>query len=110
MKPEEIYQNLKDLSDRLGVTVSDENFRKTSIKVKSGHCVVKSKQHFIMDKHKSLHDKIDILVSFLTTMDHEDLYLLPTIRELLNRSSERNPRSLSKRSEDPVVRGCGVLQ
>ncbi len=103
MKPEEIYQNLKDLADRLGVTVSDQNFRKTGIKIKSGHCIVMGKQCFIMDKHKSLNDKIDILVSFLVTMDHEDLYLLPTIRELLNRSSERNPRSLSKRSEDPAI-------
>lgn len=85
MKPEEIYQNLKDLADRLGVTVSDQNFRKAGIKVKSGHCIVMDKQCFIMDKHKSLKDKIDILVSFLVTLDHEDLYLLPNIRELLNK-------------------------
>jgi len=85
VKPEEIYQNLKDLADRLGVTVSDQNFRKAGIKVKSGHCIVMDKQCFIMDKHKSLKDKIDILVSFLVTLDHEDLYLLPNIRELLNK-------------------------
>ncbi len=85
MKPEEIYQNLKDLTDRLGVTVSDQNFRKAGIKVKSGHCIVMDKQYFIMDKHKTLKDKIDILLSFLITMDHEDLYLLPNIRELLNK-------------------------
>ncbi len=85
MKPEEIYQNLKDLADRLGVTVSDQNFRKAGIKVKSGHCIVMDKQYFIMDKHKTLKDKIDILLSFLITMDHEDLYLLPNIRELLNK-------------------------
>jgi len=85
VKPEEIYQNLKDLADRLGVTVSDQNFRKTGIKVKSGHCIVMDKQYFIMDKHKSLKDKIDILLSFLITMDHEDLYLLPNIRELFNK-------------------------
>lgn len=85
MKPEEIYQNLKDLADRLGVTVSDQNFRKAGIKVKSGHCIVMDKQYFIMDKHQSLKDKIDILVSFLVTLDHEDLYLLPNIRELFNK-------------------------
>jgi len=96
VKPEEIYQNLKDLADRLEVTVSDQNFRKTGINVKSGHCTVKGKQYFIMDKHKSLNDKIDILVSFLVTIDNEDLYLLPTIRELLNRSSKRKACNLSK--------------
>lgn len=96
MKPEEIYQNLKDLADRLGVIVSDQNFRKTGINVKSGYCTVKGKQFFMMDKHKSLNDKIDILVSFLVTMNHEDLYLIPTIRELLNRSSPGHPRNLAQ--------------
>ena len=94
MKPEEIYQNLKDLADRLGVTVSDQNFRKAGIKVKSGHCIVMDKQYFIMDKHKSLKGKIDILLSFLVTMDHEDLYLLPNIRELLNKHVKQEKGSL----------------
>ena len=96
MKPEEIYQNLKDLADRIGVTVSDQNFRKTGIKVKSGHCIVKGKQFFIIDKHKPLNHKIDILVLFLITVDYEDLYLLPTIRELLNRGRKRMLHSPSK--------------
>lgn len=95
MKPEEIYQNLKDLADRLGVTVSDQNFRKTGIKVSSGHCIVKDKQYFIMDKHQSLKDKIDILVSFLVTIDHEDLYLLPNIRELFNKHVKQEKGGLS---------------
>jgi len=94
VKPEEIYQNLKDLADRLGVTVSDQNFRKAGIKVKSGHCIVMDKQYFIMDKHKSLKGKIDILLSFLVTMDHEDLYLLPNIRELLNKHVKQEKGSL----------------
>ena len=27
MKPEQIYQELKDLAEKLGVTVSEQNFR-----------------------------------------------------------------------------------
>jgi hypothetical protein len=36
MKPEQIYQDLKDLAEKLGVTVSEENFRRTGVNAHSG--------------------------------------------------------------------------
>ena len=61
MKPEQIYQELKDLADKLDITVSEQNLRIAGIKVKSGLCKVKGKNLFIMDKHKSIHKNIDVL-------------------------------------------------
>ena len=54
MKPEMIYQELKDLAEKLGITVKEENFKKTGIHVKSGLCKIKGEQFFIMDKHKKI--------------------------------------------------------
>jgi hypothetical protein len=85
MKPEQIYQELKDLADKLGITVSEQNLRIAGIKVKSGLCKVKGKNLFIMDKHKSIHKKIDALISQLIEFPHEDLYVMPAIRELLEK-------------------------
>ena len=85
MKPEQIYQELKDLAEKLEITVSEQNLRTASIKVKSGLCKVKGKNLFVMDKHKSIHKKIDILASQLAKFPHEDLYVMPTIRELLEK-------------------------
>jgi ABC-type enterochelin transport system substrate-binding protein len=90
MKPEQIYQELKDLAEKLALTVSEQNLRTAGIKVKSGLCTVKGKDMFIMDKHKSIHKKIKILAAQLADMSHEDIYLIPTIREMLNKYGEKS--------------------
>ena len=89
MKPEQIYQELKDLAEKLALTVSEQNLRTAGIKVKSGLCKVKGKDMFIMDKHKSIHKKIKILAAQLADMPHENIYLLPAIREMLNKTVEK---------------------
>ena len=85
MKPEQIYQELKDLAEKFEITVSEQNLRTSGIKVKSGLCKVKGKNLFVMDKHTSIHKKINILASQLTEFPHEDLYIIPAIRELLEK-------------------------
>ena len=90
MKPEQIYQELKDLAERLAMTVSEQNLRTAGIKVKSGLCTVKGEDMFIMDKHKSIHKKIKILATQLADMPHENIYLIPAIREMLNKYVEKS--------------------
>jgi hypothetical protein len=90
MKPEQIYQELKDLAEKLEVSVSEQNLRNSGIKVKSGLCKVKGRNLFIMDKHKSIHKKIDILASQLAKFPHEDIYVMPSIRELLEKRGRQN--------------------
>ena len=85
MKPEQIYQELKDIVEKLGIAVSEQNLRKTGISVKSGICKIKGKQIFIMDKHKSIHKKNVILTSFLKELPHEDIYVVPAVRELISK-------------------------
>jgi len=85
MKPEQIYQELNDLAEKLQITVSEQNFRNTGVKVQSGMCKVKGKDFLIVDKHKSIHKKIKILALHLAAMAHEDIFVVPTIRELLDR-------------------------
>lgn len=85
MKPEQIYQELKDIAEKLGITVSEQNLRKTGITVKSGICKVKGKQLFVMDKHKSIHKKNVILISCLKELPHEDIYVVPAVRELISK-------------------------
>ena len=85
MKPDRIYQELKDLAEKLEIIVCEQNLRTAGIKVRSGLCKVKGQNLFIMDKHKSIHKKIDILASQLAKFPHEDLYIMPTIRELLEK-------------------------
>ena len=92
MKPEQIYQELKDLAEKLGITFSEQNLRTAGLKVKSGLCKVKGRDMFIMDKHKSIHKKIDALASELAKFPHEDLYVMPAIREILEKGVLRSSR------------------
>jgi hypothetical protein len=85
MKPEQIYQELRDLAEKFEITVSEQNLRTPGINVKSGLCKVKGKNLFVMDKHKSIQRKIDILASQLTEFPHEDFYIIPAIREILEK-------------------------
>ncbi len=87
MKPEQLYQELKDLAEKLDIAVSEQNLRKTGIKVKSGFCKVKGKDLFIMDKHKSIRKKIEILAECLSKMPHENIYVIPAVRKLLSINS-----------------------
>jgi hypothetical protein len=85
MKPEQTYQDLKELAEKLGVVVSEENFRTTGIKAKSGLCKVKGKNTIIIDKQLSLQDKNEVLASCLSKLPHENIFMVPALREFLDR-------------------------
>jgi hypothetical protein len=89
MKPDQLYQELKDLAERMQITVSEQNLKISGIKIQSGLCSVKGQNLFIIDKHKSVHKKIRILAAQLATIPHEDLYIIPTVRELLEKYAEK---------------------
>ena len=85
MRPEQIYQDLMELAEKLGITVSEQNFRPAGINVNSGFCRVKNKDMFYIDKHADLNRKIEILATFVSELEHEKVYVIPAIRELLYR-------------------------
>jgi hypothetical protein len=90
MKPEQLYQELKDLAEKLEITVLEQNLRTSGIKVTSGFCKVRGKRLFVMDKHKALNKKIKILASQLAEMPREDIYIIPMVRELLDKYEKKN--------------------
>lgn len=88
MKPEKIYQELKDLAEKLGVGVEEHNFRHSGIHVKSGACIVHGKHMVIIDKHQSLGKKIRVLASTLSKFPHESIYMVPAVRDMIARFTE----------------------
>jgi hypothetical protein len=85
MKPEQTYQDLKELAEKLGVVVSEQNLRSTGIKAKSGLCKVKGKNMLFIEKQLSFQDKNEILASCLSKLPHEDIFMVPALREFLDR-------------------------
>jgi len=85
MKPEQLYQSLKDFAEKIEIDVVEHNFKNAGINVKSGLCKVKGKKIFIINKHKSVRKKIEILSDCLREIPNEDIYVLPAVRDLLDK-------------------------
>ena len=83
MNDDQLYQELRNLAEKMDVVVAEHNFRHVGISVKSGFCIVKGQNLFIMDKHLKVQDKIEVLAGFLSEQPLEDIYILPVLRDLL---------------------------
>jgi len=92
MKPEQMYQSLKELAEKLGIQVSEKSFRNTGIQVKSGHCIIRDQNAFIMNKHMPVQRKARTLATFLSTKSYDDVYVLPAVRNFIETfsSSKKN--------------------
>jgi len=94
MKPEHLLQELKDLAEKLNIKVSEQNFRNAGIKVKSGFCKIKDEENIIIDKHKSSREKNEILALYLNRKSIEDIYIVPAVREFLDRAKGKDSAKL----------------
>ena len=89
MKPEQLYQELKDLAEKLNVNVSEQSFKTTGIPVKSGFCLIKGEMHCIIDRNISLSKKSQALAKALADLPHENLYIVPAVRDFLKKYHRR---------------------
>jgi hypothetical protein len=92
MKPEKLYHELKDLAERIGMRVAEQNFRiNPGIRVKSGFCIVKDQECCIIDKHLRLSKKTEVLADCihnkLTASNEsiETVFMVPAVRDYLER-------------------------
>ena len=96
-----VYMDLKELAERLNVTVYEKNLRQVGTRIDSGSCIVKGKQLFIMDKHKSIREKIEILAAHLGRFPHDDIYMVPTLRKIMkNINPIKLPIKRSRRADE----------
>jgi hypothetical protein len=102
MKPEQIYQGLKDLADRLGIIVSEQKLSTESLKVKSGLCKIRGQLVLILDKQLSVYKKSAILAACLSDMPHDAIFMIPAIREFLVR--HRDPALPEKNAPEKPKR------
>ncbi|MFO8085319.1 MAG: hypothetical protein R6U27_13485 [Desulfobacterales bacterium] len=82
LKPEELYGHLKQLAEKMGITVSEQSFRNAGIPVKSGLCKIKGNDCFILNKDLPIRKKNMLLTDCLRQFPHENIFILPAIRDL----------------------------
>ncbi|PIE67687.1 MAG: hypothetical protein CSA23_02615 [Deltaproteobacteria bacterium] len=89
VKSEQIYHELKELAEKLDVTVSEQSFRATGIPVKSGFCIIKGRMHCIIDKKLTVSKKTHVLARTLAAFPLENLYMVPAVRDMIGKSKDR---------------------
>ncbi len=82
LKPEELYRHLKDLAEKMDITVCEHSFRHAGIPVKSGLCKIKGRHHFIINKDLPIRKKNKLLTQCLRAFSHEEVFILPAVRDL----------------------------
>ena len=85
MKSDQLYQGLREIAEKLGVTVKEQNLKIAGVPVESGLCKVKGEAVFIMDKRLPAHKKGRILAACLSGMPHEEIFMAPDIRDYLEK-------------------------
>ncbi len=98
MKHETLYQMLRELAEKLDITVSEQNFRSTGTGARSGLCIVKGKRMFLLDKHLPVRRKNEALGACLAEMAVDQVFVLPAVREYLDglRSATGKPGAGSR--------------
>lgn len=85
MEPEKTYQYLEDLAEKLGISIRYEDLA-GELTARSGLCKIKGRYLYIMDTSRDLTKRIELLSQCLSQMNLEGIYIIPAIRELLERS------------------------
>jgi len=86
MEPEKTYQYLEDLAEKVGISIRYEDLSSSELTARSGLCKIKGRYHYIMDTSKDLTRRIELLSECLSQMDLEGIYIVPAIRDLIERS------------------------
>ena len=91
-----IIEQLEELIERFGVHIRHEaiNQDEDSVNVVGGLCLLKGEYVLIINSKATIEDKIRALGMALKHFDHEKIYMLPVLRELLEGIPEQRPFDL----------------
>jgi hypothetical protein len=88
MQNRKVLEYLEDLAFRLGIEVVCEKLGEADFSIEGGLCKVKGVHKIFMDPSAPLELQIEILARALSSFKIEELYLLPFIREILEKAQK----------------------
>ncbi len=75
---------LEELAERLGITVRHEPLKSDGSLHAGGFCKVHGKDVVIINKKATVREKVHILIDVLKRYDLSQIYVLPSLREILD--------------------------
>lgn len=85
MTPEQQYTAMKEAALKIGVEIKEKNLHVPGIRVKSGLCSVRGRQIIILDKKKTLREKIAIAAGCISGLDYRNSGLSDEIIIIIDR-------------------------
>ena len=91
-----IIGELEGLIEKIGIQIRHEPIKQDedSVNVVGGLCLLKGEYVLIINSKAAIRDKIRALGMALKHFDHEKIYMLPVLRELLDRIPEQEQFNL----------------
>ena len=79
MKSRKIYNELKDIFDRIGykIILDNGNFN-------SGYCILEEEKVIVINKNKPYENRVRTLSEILSSIELDNTYIKPYIRELIS--------------------------
>jgi hypothetical protein len=88
METTKVLECLEDLALKLAVEVVYEKLENKYFFSTGGLCKVKGKYKIFIDPSETIERRIEILAGALSSFDREEIYILPYIREILEKARE----------------------
>ncbi len=88
MQNSKVLGYLEDLAFRLAIEIVYEKLGEADFSVDGGLCKVKGAYKIFMDPSAPIEIQIEILVRALSSFQIEGVYLLPFIREILEKAQK----------------------
>jgi hypothetical protein len=100
-----IIDQLEELIEGFGVQIRHEAIKQDedSVKVVGGLCLLKGEYVLIINSKATIRDKINTLGMVLKQFDHDQIYMRPVLRELLDRIPEQRRFNMSGRHGVKVI-------
>lgn len=90
MEPYKVLEHLEDLARKLDVEVVYERLGADEYPAGGGLCKVKGIYKVFLDRSEPIERRIQILARALSDFNRDDVYVLPFVREILERV-QRSP-------------------
>jgi len=84
-----VLEYLEDLALKLGVEAVYEKLENKDFLATGGLCKVKGKYKIFIDRSETIERRKEILAGALSSFDREDVYILPYVREILEKAKEQ---------------------
>jgi hypothetical protein len=88
METRKVLEYLEDLALQLGVEVVYEKLENRDFLTTGGLCKVKGAYKIFIDRSEKIERRIEILARALSSFEREEIYILPYIREILEKAKE----------------------